>query len=187
MVCKNCRKDKVYCAVHFLLNFITFAQTKLFMRFIFLPILILCFQISHAQWTSKDFKKLKNLPGRWEMKTSDGYLQEKWEQTNDSTYSGVAYHIQRGVVITDELMKIIFTQGEILFVATIYYKNKGLPVTFKLIKNEEGKMTFENKDHDFPQQVMYYVRKSDLLEAGISGNTEQGFKKMDFSYYRMLR
>ncbi|KAA5536943.1 hypothetical protein F0919_04525 [Taibaiella lutea] len=142
---------------------------------------------SSAQWTYKDFRKLKNLEGSWEMNNGKSYIQEKWTRVNDSTFEGKNYSITRGVVILEERMKIVLTNEGIFFIATVTYQNKGLPVSFKLISTKNDEFIFENKEHDFPQQVMYHVKGDDKLLAFINGNTEKGFKKIDFSFYRMLR
>jgi hypothetical protein len=146
-----------------------------------------CATPSFAQWTYKDFRKLENLEGSWEMKTDKGYIQEKWTRVDDSTFEGKNYSITRGVVILEERMKIVQTNEGIFFIATVTYQNKGLPVSFKLISIKNNEFVFENKEHDFPQQVMYHVKSDDNLFAFINGNTEKGFKKIDFSFYRMLR
>lgn len=157
----------------------------------FNTLLILIFTIcaapSFAQWTYKDFRKLRNLEGSWEMNTGQGYIQEKWVRVNDSTFEGKNYSINRGVMILEERMKIVLTNEGIFFIATVTYQNKGLPVSFKLISIKDNEFIFENKEHDFPQQVMYHVKGDDALFAFINGNTEKGFKKIDFSFYRMLR
>lgn len=142
---------------------------------------------SFGQWTYKDFRKLKNLEGRWEMKTAKGYIQEKWVRTGDSTFEGQNYSINKGVMILEERMKIVQNDEGIFFVATVTYQNKGLPVYFKLIEIKDGQFIFENKEHDFPKQVMYNVKSKDELLAFVNGDTEKGFKKIDFSFYRMWR
>lgn len=142
---------------------------------------------SFAQWTYKDFRKLKNLEGRWEMKTAKGYIQEKWTRINDSTFEGVNYSINNGVMILEERMKIVQNNEGIFFIATVTYQNKGLPVSFKLIQIKDGQFIFENKEHDFPKQVMYQIKGKDELLAFVNGDTEKGFKKIDFSFYRMWR
>lgn len=154
---------------------------------LFLLLLTVYAAPSFAQWTYKDFRKLRNLEGRWEMNTGKGYIQEKWTRVNDSTFEGKNYSITRGVVILEERMKIVLNSEGIFFIATVTYQNKGLPVYFKLISIKNGEYIFENKEHDFPQQVMYHLKDEDNLLAFINGNTEKGFRKVDFSFYRMLR
>lgn len=140
-----------------------------------------------AQWTYKDFNRLRNIEGNWEMKTEKGFLQEKWERTNDTILQGKSYKIDRGVSILDEKMTIVFTNKNIIFSASVQYQNKGLPVSFKLIKIDGGKYIFENKEHDFPTQVMYQIKNSDKLLAWINGTTEKGFKTINFEFYRILK
>jgi len=158
------------------------------MKTIYPIILFLFFTApASAQWTYKDFNRLRHMAGAWEMKTDKGFLQEKWERVNDSTLSGKSYKIERGVSILDENMTLIFSGKEIVFSATVQHKNKGLPVYFKLIRIDGGKFIFENKEHDFPTQVIYQVKSSDQLLAWINGTTEKGFQTISFEFYRMQK
>lgn len=140
-----------------------------------------------AQWTYKDFNRLRNITGNWEMKTEKGFLQEKWERPNDTTFKGRSYKIDRGVSILDEKMTIVFSNKEIIFSASVQYQNKGLPVSFKLIKIDGGKYIFENKEHDFPTQVIYQIKNANKLLAWINGTTEKGFKTISFEFYSILK
>jgi hypothetical protein len=157
--------------------------------FKYIPIILFSLVATQAaaQWTYKDFKRLKNLKGNWEAKSDKGFIQEKWERTNDTVFEGKNYKIEHGVSILDEQLKIIFNKNEILFQVTIHYKNKGLPVTYKLAKIDGDKYIFENKDYEFPQQIVYQLKSSDKLAAYVNGTTEKGFKQLDFSFYRTKR
>src|SRR4051812_8380979 len=81
---------------------------------------------SFAQFTTKDFKKFKHLNGNWEAPIEKGFIQEKWERINDSTFTGDVYKIVSGVSILDEKAKIAYANGVITYSSTIHYLNKGL-------------------------------------------------------------
>lgn len=154
-----------------------FLQTLIFGMFAFVSL------NASAEWTQKDFKKLRQISGSWEAKTATGgFMQEKWSRKDDTTFTGVTYNINRGVSILEEHLQLIFTNKEIRYIVTIRHQNKGLPVIFKLVSVKEDTYTFENKEHDFPQQIIYHFKDGKHMDATITGMTENGNKSMDFHF-----
>jgi len=45
-------------------------------------------------------------------------------------------------------------------------------------------MTFENKDHDFPQRIIYKNTGQDSLYARVEGNDKGKFRKEEFAMRR---
>lgn len=142
---------------------------------------------SSAQWTQKDFKKLRHIAGNWEARTTTGFMQEKWTRKDDTTFTGLSYSINRGVSILEEHLQLVFTNKEIQYIVTIRHQNKGLPVIFKLVSIKDDTYTFENKEHDFPQQIVYHFKNNKQIDATVSGTTEWGKKSMEFHFEKKLR
>jgi hypothetical protein len=160
------------------------------MRFLYALLLTtftFCTFSSSAQWTQKDFKKLRHIAGNWESTTPTGFMQEKWAKKSDTLFTGTTYSINRGVSILEEHLQLVFTSKEIQYIVTIRHQNKGLPVIFKLVSVKDDAYTFENKEHDFPQQIVYYFKNNKHIDVTISGNTEQGKKTMEFHFEKKLR
>lgn len=154
---------------------------------LFFSALAFCSVDASAQWTEKDFKKLKHIAGNWEATTKNGFMQEKWTKKNDSTYTGVTYSINRGVSILEEQLQLVYTNKEIQYISTVRHQNKGLPVIFTLVSVKDDAYTFENKDHDFPQQIVYYFKDGKHIDATISGPTENGPKSIVFHFEKKLK
>ncbi|RYZ48204.1 MAG: hypothetical protein EOP49_19230 [Sphingobacteriales bacterium] len=144
-------------------------------------------QSSAQQWKARDFKKLKAVVGSWEATTKTGFAQEKWVKKNDTAFTGQAYSSNRGVVLLEENLQLVLSGNEIHYITTIRHQNKGLPVTFKLVSVKDDTYTFENKEHDYPQQIVYYFKSGKHMDATISGPTENGPKTVAFHYERKLR
>jgi hypothetical protein len=157
------------------------------LRTILFAVCILCTVQASAQWKQKDFKKLKQVVGNWEATTKTGFMQEKWTKKNDSTFTGTTYSVNRGVVILEEQLQLVFTNNEIHYISTVRHQNKGLPVAFKLVSIKNDAYTFENKEHDFPQQIVYYFKDGKHIDATISGPTETGPKSTVFHFEEKLR
>jgi hypothetical protein len=159
------------------------------LKYIAIVTFAMCTGTSFAQYTKKDFKKLKNLDGNWEAPIDQGFMQEKWVRVNDSTLQGEIYKIQRGVSILDEKAKITLTNtGAIIYSSEIHYLNKGVPLLFNLIKNEDGKLVFENKEKTSDQQVSYQMKGSDkmtrVVTRMVNGKEEKGTVAVTYAYYR---
>jgi hypothetical protein len=142
---------------------------------------------AQQQWTQKDFKKLKHVVGNWESTTATGFAQEKWVKKNDTTFTGESFSINRGVSQLQEKLQLVFTNKEIHYAATVRHQNKGLPVIFKLVSIKDDTYTFENKDHDFPQQIVYYFKNGKHFDVTISGPTEKGPKSIEYHFKKRLR
>lgn len=168
---------------------LTLAKTNN-MKFLYpllFSIFAFCSLDASAQWTEKDFKKLKKVVGSWESPTKNGFMQEKWIKKDDTTFSGVSYSINRGVAQLQETIQLVFTNKEIQYNVSVRHQNKGLPVIFKLVSVKDDTYTFENKEHDFPQQIVYYFKDSKHIDATVSGPTENGPKSIEFHFEKKLK
>jgi hypothetical protein len=63
--------------------------------------------------------------------------------------------------------------------------NKGKPVMFTLIESEPGVWIFENKEHDFPQRVVYSQKTDGSLFAWIEGEQKGQFMKDEYAMQKV--
>ena len=56
------------------------------------------------------------------------------------------------------------------------------PVQFVLVSSEDNQFVFENKDHDFPQRVVYQKVNDKECHAWIEGTENGKQQKIDFHY-----
>ena len=69
-------------------------------------------------------------------------------------------------------------------VITIVLLNKEKERRTRNEKNRKGtKYTFENKAHDFPQQIIYDIGEK-TMNVTISGNTKNGFREIPFDFVK---
>ena len=133
----------------------------------------------HAQYTQVDFKKLHRLKGTWTMNTSKGILNESWEIMNDSLLMGKSYEVQGKDTIPQEIVRLEFKEGNITYNPVVVDQNQQKPVVFKLASIRGNEFIFENKMHDFPQQIVYNLGVDGLL-ASVSGATPNGIKEIKY-------
>ena len=80
--------------------------------------------------------------------------------------------------IPQETVQLKISNGIITYTSTVANQNNQQPVTFTLVKTENGKYIFENKAHDFPQQISYHLIDNNTLNASISGTAKDKFSEI---------
>jgi hypothetical protein len=136
---------------------------------------------SFGQYKLEDFKPLYRLASAWEIKSEKGVLVEQWERINDSVMHSKSYRVSGKDTIPEETVELKFSRGKITFTPTVTNQNEGKPVDFKLISIDGTKFTFENKEHDFPQRIIYHIMEKNL-HVTINGKTKDGFREIPFEF-----
>lgn len=146
-------------------------------------LLIACsFYVSAQKMPIKTFYFLA---GNWEMKTKTGKIIERWEKHHDSL-TGTSYRFNtKGDSVLTESIVLKKLSGEWRFCVTGYEKGNEGKTNFKLISSANNTFTFENKQHDFPQQIVYQNKGKDALLAWIEGEIGGKKRKMEFPYDRV--
>jgi hypothetical protein len=137
-----------------------------------------------AQYNADDFKKLHKLGGTWTMKTDKGVLNESWELNNDSLMLGKTYDVIGRDTIPKEIMRLEFKKNDITYNPVVVDENRDKPIIFKLISTANNQYIFENKNHDFPQQIIYDITPGNELLASVNGQTRNGKKEIQYKYAR---
>jgi len=74
--------------------------------------------------------------------------------------------VKGGRLLSWEFLRIQATDAGIVYFAS---PRSAPPTPFKLIEAGEKRAVFENKDHDFPQRILYWVDAKGALHARIEG------------------
>jgi hypothetical protein len=138
-----------------------------------------------SSFSAKDFKPLHGLTGLWKMDTQRGTIYEEWQVKGDGQLSGRSYNVKNNDTLVLEHV-IISLQGDAIFYTPVVRdQNNQQPVPFKLISCNNNRYVFENKEHDYPQRVIYDLVSTNDLRARIEGS--KGGKEMgsDFNYTRV--
>jgi hypothetical protein len=146
------------------------------------------FNVSIAQqpvYSGKEFKPLHGLTGLWKMDSQRGAIYEEWQVRGDGQLSGRSYKLKNSDTVVLEHV-IISLQGDAIFYTpVVQHQNNQQPVPFRLISCINNRYVFENKEHDYPQRVIYDLVAPNDLRARIEGS--KGGKEMgsDFNYVRV--
>ena len=139
---------------------------------------------SVATENTEKINQLKWLLGTWTNENGEEFSQETWAQENPSTFSGFSFTQVGKETVFAETMALEQKADSLLLTVATANQNEKKPVTFRMVSSANGQFTFENKNHDFPQRIVYTNPKKDSLLAWIEGTENGEVKRIDFSYSR---
>jgi hypothetical protein len=154
-------------------------------KFIIILLFLSKLNLSFAQYTIEDFKKLHTLVGKWERDIKKGMTHEFWEKNNETTLSSKSMSIVGKDTVLRETVLLELKDNEIFYTVTVAGQNNEKPVAFKLTKIENNTFYFENPKHDFPQRIIYFLKHENQLVVTIDGKIDGIAKKIDFYFSRM--
>jgi hypothetical protein len=128
---------------------------------------------------TKMINPLQVFEGTWQNEL-DTLQYESWIVLNDSITKGIAYNMSHSIKTIQEMMTIQIGSSASFFATIVKNKNNNLPITFTCINKTDSSFLFENKEHDFPQNVAYIFHNSHHITATIWGNTEKGKRSITF-------
>jgi len=130
----------------------------------------------------KDIDQFSWMLGEWRGAQGQAGLYEKWDKIDEFLMLGEGYYIVNGDTVIREILRI---QKIGRFWTYIPIINKGKPVMFTLIESEPGVWIFENKEHDFPQRVVYSQKTDGSLFAWIEGEQKGQFMKDEYAMQKV--
>lgn len=118
--------------------------------------------------------------------TNDGgAMQEVWTRLNDSTAKGqsILVAVNGDTTVLEQVM-IKKIKSSWYYAPTVPDQNQGKEILFQLINSENNSYTFENKNHDFPQRIIYSFPNKKQVNARIEGDVKGELKIEYFQYSR---
>ncbi len=154
------------------------------MFYVMFSLIVLSFNIFKIDYDIENFEKLYSLVGEWTMPFKNGELVEKWEKQFNKKLTGETFYINGNEEESQEKIDLVLSAGRIYYSSIVSGQNDGESIPFTLIGMDKNKFIFENKEHDFPQRIIYELRSPNELVASIEGDTDNGFKKIEYKYKR---
>ena len=116
--------------------------------------------------TRQDVSDLVWMAGTWVGVSGQTEVEEQWTTPKGGSLLGVHRDVRAGRTVSFEFMRIQQAADGITFWAS----PGGKPaVPFRAIEISAQRVTFENKEHDFPQRVIYWLTSDGMLHAKIEG------------------
>lgn len=158
---------------------------KKYIAFLLVPVLIsVISQAQQNKYSEKDFSILQGLTGTWKMETAKGIIYENWKGVESHKLMGKSFKLKNTDTIVLERVELTYKNGEIFYIPTVTNQNNQQPVPFQLISTSNKKFVFENKEHDYPQRVIYHLLSADSVHARIEGTKNGKELSSDFFYSR---
>ena len=104
--------------------------------------------------------------GAWSGDEGPVSMEEHWTPAKGGSMLGLHRDVKGGKTVEFEFLRIAETPGGLVYFAS----PMGRPATpFRLVEGGEKRAAFENKEHDFPQRILYWLTPDDVLHARIEG------------------
>ncbi len=118
---------------------------------------------------AKDLSALSWLTGAWSGVQDGVEMEEHWLAPKGNTMLGLHRDVKGEKTVSYEFLRIDSTPE-----AITYWASPGgrQPTPFRLAENRDNRVVFENKAHDFPQRIIYWLDKDGALHAKIEGTMD---------------
>ena len=117
--------------------------------------------------TSPDVEVLSWMEGRWTGTHEGVEMEETWGSGAGGAMLGVHKDVKGGRMVSFEFLRIAPDESKEL---TYFASPRGKePTPFRLKETAERRVVFENKAHDFPQRILYWLDAAGALHARIEG------------------
>jgi hypothetical protein len=112
------------------------------------------------------FARMGWLQGSWTGVTDGMKLEEHWTSADGDGLVGMHKDVKDGKMVSFEFFRIEPQADGVYYMTSPH----GQPATpFKLVRQEERRLVFENPEHDFPQRILYWSDRPGTLSARIEG------------------
>jgi hypothetical protein len=130
------------------------------------------------QPTLKDFAWLA---GSWEGSTGDAVFEEHWTTPAGGLMIGMGRLAKGDKTVFYEFLKLEESKDGIRYKVTVGEQPE---VAFKLVRWKDKEAVFENREHDFPQRILYRREKDGSVTARIEGDRGGRLVGEDFKLKR---
>ena len=107
--------------------------------------------------------------GKWNLDYPDASGYDVWTKINDTLLNGKGYADSTTLF---EDMLLHKNNGQWSMVIKGYTEGNSDVVKFDLVEQSKNSFTFENKHHDFPQQIIYKFRSEKSLVVVLKNETK---------------
>lgn len=129
--------------------------------------------------SAQDESIQKLFPGKWKMDFDKADIYEEWSIINNTELIGKSYSLDNEIQEISETLYLKKFDDTWAYVAIP--KNQIITL-FRLIESSSNRFVFENKEHDFPQRIIYKFLEDGKLRASIEGEINGELKRKEFSF-----
>jgi len=120
-----------------------------------------------ATFDRADLGRLAWLEGVWIGSSNGTAMEEQWSSPAGGALIGMHKDTRDGRMTSFEFFRIVFVDSSgICYLAS---PNGRTATPFCAIEIGDSRVLFENREHDFPQRILYWREGEDRLHARIEG------------------
>ena len=119
-----------------------------------------------AQAPVPSVERLGWLEGTWTGEKDGVWMEETWTSARGGTLLGAHRDVKGARMVSWEFLRIQATDAGVVYFAS---PRSAPPTPFTMVESGSKRAVFENKAHDFPQRILYWVDASGALHARIEG------------------
>jgi hypothetical protein len=128
-----------------------------------------------------DMRSLAWLEGVWIGTQGAVAMEEHWTSADGGALLGMHRDIKNRRMVSFEFMRIDTTRDGTFFFGS---PRGSTPTPFKLLTAGNKDVTFENKEHDFPQRIRYWLDDAGALHASIEGTQNGKVSRQEWAWSR---
>lgn len=126
--------------------------------------------------------RVRWLAGCWELRRGDRTTLEMWMPPEGGLMLGASRTTVRGVVREFEQVRLRVDGDRVVYTALPWSQAE---TSFGSVEISDSGFTVENRQHDFPQRIIYRRHGADSLVARIEGPGPGGVRGIDFPMRRV--
>ena len=113
-----------------------------------------------------EIQRLAWLEGHWAGEKDGVSMEENWTGPRGGALLGLHRDVLGGRLASWEFFRIDRTSEGTFYFAS---PRSAPPTPFKLVEIDDKRVVFENREHDFPQRILYWLDSKGALHARIEG------------------
>jgi hypothetical protein len=130
-----------------------------------------------------NISKLAWLAGSWSGEKDGVRSEEHWTGTDGDGLVGMHKDVKAGKMVGFEFLRIeVDAQQRVCYVSM---PGGAPPTSFCAIELDEKRVVFENRQHDFPQRILYWLDAAGKLHARIEGPPGAAESAMEWVWSRL--
>jgi hypothetical protein len=143
--------------------------------------IILAALVTNAVAQAQELNQFAWIAGGW-AGTQDGVeMEEFWTPPKGTSMLGLHRDVVGDKTVSFEFLRIEKTAEDLVYIA----QPQGRPPTrFRLVESSQNRAVFENRMHDFPQRIIYWL-EGDTLHARIEGEQKGRQRSMEWRWKRV--
>jgi hypothetical protein len=141
-------------------------------------IALLATLMSGTAFAADPLAELAWLAGDWRGKDGPVEMEERWTEPRGGLMLYVHRDVKDGKAVSFEFGRVARGPDGVI---TYFASPGGQPATpFKVVESKETRVVFENKAHDFPKRILYWLDADGSLHARIEGDAGDKEKAMEW-------